>query len=83
MFIKYTIVIATNMTSVPKFSGNQVQVLEPQMSELDVIRQIVRDGQEDSFYLCNVSDIIQKYKNWKLAMPRIKSFYGKLDTIAG
>lgn len=60
-----------------KIPVNRVQVVEPRMDPLTVIKQIINDGQEDSFYVCDVSDIIQKYKNWKKSMPRVKTFYGE------
>lgn len=43
----------------------------------DVMRQIVENGQEDGFFLCDVSDVVEKYQKWNRAMPRVTPFYGK------
>lgn len=29
----------------------------------------------DSFYICNLSDIIRKYEDWRNFLPRVKPFY--------
>lgn len=29
----------------------------------------------DSFYICNLSDIIRKYQDWRKCLPRVKPFY--------
>lgn len=47
---------------------------------IEIIQEIVENGQEDGFFLCNVSDIVEKLKKWKCAMPRVKPFYGKLTS---
>lgn len=51
----------------------QVTDLKP----TEVMKQFITNGQEDAFFLCNVSDIVEKLKKWKHAMPRVKPFYGK------
>ncbi|CAH1976606.1 unnamed protein product [Acanthoscelides obtectus] len=54
----------------------RIQVTEPNVSVKDVIKKIVRSGNvEDAFYVCDVSDIVKKYKDWKRAMPRIETYY--------
>lgn len=32
---------------------------------------------EESLFICNVSDIINKHKIWKRSMPRVIPFYGE------
>jgi ornithine decarboxylase len=40
------------------------------------ISDILRSpGQEDAFMVLNIGDIVQKIKNWRLKMPRVKPFY--------
>lgn len=31
----------------------------------------------EGFYICNVSDIVDKYRVWKELFPRVKPFYGR------
>lgn len=50
-----------------KFSNNKFN-LEKSIIET---YQIVRD----SFYLCNLSDVIRKYDDWKENLPRVKPHY--------
>lgn len=52
-----------------------IQVTDSNAKE--VMQQIVRDGQEDGFFICDVSDIVAKYYKWINVMPRVKPFYGK------
>lgn len=52
-----------------------IQVSDSKPTE--VMQEIIENGQEDGFYLCNVSDIIEKHKKWKYAMPRVKPYFGK------
>lgn len=47
------------------------------LNSKDVVRQLVQNGQEDGFFLCDVSDIVEKFQKWNQAMPRIKPYYGK------
>jgi hypothetical protein len=32
-------------------------------------------GKSDSFYLCNLSDVVRKFDDWITKMPRVKPFY--------
>lgn len=54
-----------------------IQVL-PEVNVWSVIRKIVDGGeQDDSFYICDVPDLIRKYTIWKATMPRVTTHYGK------
>lgn len=35
----------------------------------------VKSTTNDSFYLCNMSDIVRKFDDWMVKMPRVKPFY--------
>lgn len=35
----------------------------------------MKDQTVNSFYLCNLSDIIRKFDDWLKNMPRVKPFY--------
>lgn len=52
-----------------------IQVTDSKPTE--VMQKIIENGQEDGFYVCNVSDIIEKFQKWKYAMPRVKPYFGK------
>lgn len=47
------------------------------LSAKEVMQKIVRDGQEDGFFICDISDIVEKYQKWVSVMPRVKPFYGE------
>lgn len=34
-------------------------------------------AEEESLFICNVSDIINKHKIWKKRLPRVIPFYGE------
>jgi diaminopimelate decarboxylase len=52
--------------AVEKFSGN----FNLESSIVSTMRAL-----NDSFYICNLSDIIRKYEEWKEFLPRVKPFY--------
>lgn len=56
-------------------------IVDQPIDAIDVIRKktICGDVDDEAFYVCNVSDIIEKYRNWQKHMPRIIPFYGKCD----
>lgn len=33
---------------------------------------------DESFYVCNVNDVVEKHKTWMNNLPGIQTFYGKL-----
>jgi len=53
-----------------------IHVLNKQTNVLNIIEDIASsEDQENPFYVCDVNDIIQKYRMWRTAMPRIKPHY--------
>lgn len=54
-------------------------IVDQPIDAFDVIRQRSKTGvmDDEAFYVCNVSDIVQKYRNWQKYMSRIIPFYGK------
>lgn len=57
-------------------------VMDKPLDAIDVIRNksMLDDADEEPLYICNISDIIEKYANWQRCMPRVIPFYGKLKT---
>lgn len=55
-------------------------VMDKPLDAFDVIRKkaMSGDADEEPLYICNLSDIIEKYANWQRCMPRVIPFYGKL-----
>jgi ornithine decarboxylase len=49
--------------------------MSPINSVEGVIRSQINHHVEESFYVCDVEDIINKHKTWLLSMPRVKPFY--------
>ena len=35
----------------------------------------VQETLDESFYMCNLSDIIRKFEDWRKFLPRVKPFY--------
>lgn len=57
--------------------SDQKVLLSMFAGEWDVEKLInkTRKQTEGSFYLCNMSDIIRKYDDWILKIPRVSPFY--------
>lgn len=53
------------------------QILNGFSGEWDVEKVIkkMKQNSEDSFYLCNLSDVIRKYDDWLEKIPRVKPCY--------
>ncbi|CAH2014421.1 unnamed protein product [Acanthoscelides obtectus] len=53
-----------------------IQVVESQVTEEEVIEEIVDSGKvADAFYVCDVSDIVEKHRHWEHVMTRIQPYY--------
>ncbi|KAL4236688.1 Mitochondrial 2-oxoadipate and 2-oxoglutarate transporter [Mactra antiquata] len=39
------------------------------------VAQSLREGCDEPFLICNLGDVIQKYKRWVQLLPRVKPFY--------
>jgi hypothetical protein len=35
----------------------------------------VRESVQGSFYMCNLSDVLRKFDDWRAKMPRVSPFY--------
>lgn len=54
----------------------RVHVLDNHTNVWSVLRDIAESGvQEEAFYVCDIGEIVQKHKIWKLAMPRVEPHY--------
>lgn len=58
---------------------NKCNVVSKSLDVMNVIRQRSEHGQVDdeSVYICNISDIVEKCEVWKQHLPRVTPFYGK------
>lgn len=36
-------------------------------------------GEEDAFFVADLGDVYRQHMRWKLNLPRVKPFYGKID----
>lgn len=59
--------------------GNTINIIDQPLNADDLIREKNKFEviDEEPFYVCNVSDIIEKYRIWQRSMSRIIPFYGK------
>ncbi|KAJ9592498.1 hypothetical protein L9F63_015815 [Diploptera punctata] len=54
----------------------RIHVVHPDSDSWKIIRDIAESGvQEEPFYVFDIGDIVHKYKEWKLKMPRVEPFY--------
>lgn len=55
-------------------------VVDEPLDAIEIIRKksMLGDEYEEPLYICNISDIIEKYANWQRCMPRVIPFYGEL-----
>lgn len=60
---------------------NDLNVINEPLDAIDMIRQRSLTGQteDEPFYICNISDIIEKHRTWQQRMPRVIPFYGKFS----
>lgn len=58
---------------------NTLQTIDEPLNAVDLIRQRAAYeiyGDED-FYICNISDVVDKYRTWRQYLPRVRPFYGE------
>ncbi|XP_048506314.1 ornithine decarboxylase-like isoform X2 [Athalia rosae] len=54
----------------------EVRVIDEATEKLDIIKELVENKDDDDpFYICDIGDIVQKYENLVLKMPRVVPFY--------
>lgn len=56
-----------------------LQTIDEPLNAVELIRQRAAYeiyGDED-LYICNISDVVDKYRVWRQHMPRVRPFYGK------
>lgn len=55
---------------------DRIHILDGETSPSMVLREICESGvQEDAFYVCDIDDMIFKYKQWKVLLPRVQPHY--------
>lgn len=55
---------------------DRIHVIDEDSNVTSVIKNIVEPNeQEDAFYVCDVGDMVAKYKTWKTQMPRVEPHY--------
>lgn len=60
----------------------EVNVVGEQFDAIELIRKKVNfECKDEPLYICNVSDIINKYHIWTKHMPRVIPFYGIVSKI--
>ncbi|KAB7496444.1 Antizyme inhibitor 2 [Armadillidium nasatum] len=57
-----------------KFFEEGLRILHDESVD-DVVSEYMDSAQDESVMLFNIGDMVQKVKNWKLKMPRVKPFY--------
>lgn len=58
----------------------KITVLEKLFNQTPSIEDLIRETilkrkNEDAFYVCDVSDILRKHKQWLMNLPRVRPFY--------
>lgn len=56
---------------------NKMSTFHEFSKNLDIEETIkkTKQGTDESFYLCNLSDVIRKFDDWINKLPRVKPFY--------
>lgn len=62
--------------------SNNFKVIDDPLDAIEEIRLHPKSkyADEESLFICNISDIINKHKIWKQSMPRVTPFYGEYHT---
>lgn len=61
--------------------ASEFRTIDEPVDAVKLIRQRAdseKNG-DDDLYICNISDIIDKYHVWKQHLPRVKPFYGERE----
>lgn len=67
------------MNGLKEWSQQKISILESGQTKWDFIRQLTRSGaQDNAFLVIDLDDIVLKHKEWKMILPRITPFYGKI-----
>lgn len=56
---------------------SSVEIYGDEMDLREIIRKENLDAQEEALYVCDLSDIVNKYYIWRECLPRVVPFYGK------
>lgn len=58
---------------------DRINIVESPLNAMDVIRKLSTCGHvcDESVYIFNISDIVNKHKIWKKTLPRVIPFYGE------
>lgn len=55
----------------------EINILSPEIDSLEVVNTIANyKCQENPFHVCDVNNIIDKYKNWTSSLPRVEPHFG-------
>jgi hypothetical protein len=86
VFIKETAKVFLENTNQAYYGGNGKHRELPQRLIGNALRERVENidpetcdaGDEDTFYVADLGEVYRQHLRWKLNLPRVKPFYGKL-----
>lgn len=57
--------------------NDRIHVLESNSDVWKIINGIAESGmQEEAFYVCDLGQIVNKFREWKMKLPRVEPHYG-------
>lgn len=59
-----------------RLSVDDVKLVEDTLDDAGIIRSIIKSGnEEESFYIVDIADVVQRYKDWIAKIPRVTPYY--------
>ncbi|XP_078050774.1 ornithine decarboxylase-like [Augochlora pura] len=59
-----------------RLSINDVKLIQDTQDDTDIIRCVIETASEDEpFYILDIADVVQKYKEWTEKIPRVTPYY--------
>ncbi|XP_076643218.1 ornithine decarboxylase 1-like [Halictus rubicundus] len=59
-----------------RLSVDDVELFEDTLDDFGIIRTIIKTGnEEESFYIVDIADVVQKYKDWIAKIPQVTPYY--------
>nr|XP_033330974.1 ornithine decarboxylase 2-like [Megalopta genalis] len=59
-----------------RLTVDDVKLIEDTLDDVDIIRTIIKTTNDDKpFYILDIADVVQKYKDWTEKIPRVIPYY--------
>lgn len=57
---------------------NEIKIFDDTMDDMDIIRNIITEGQKKGFYIADIGNVLRKHQDWITKLPRVIPHFGIL-----